>query len=57
LDNDWRANGVLHILDVLKWKGQDIGGCKTPFRSVDVFVISTPPDVQPLLGSGGGILG
>ncbi|KAJ7885109.1 hypothetical protein B0H14DRAFT_2699728 [Mycena olivaceomarginata] len=25
-------NGVLHILDVLKWKGQDIGDCETPFR-------------------------
>ncbi|KAJ7931192.1 hypothetical protein B0H13DRAFT_1594531 [Mycena leptocephala] len=32
LDNNWRENGILHILDVLKWKGQDIGDCETPFR-------------------------
>ncbi|KAJ6572002.1 hypothetical protein B0H19DRAFT_1132151 [Mycena capillaripes] len=32
LDNNWRDNGILHILDVLKWKGQDIGDCETPFR-------------------------
>ncbi|KAJ7198623.1 hypothetical protein B0H12DRAFT_1165957 [Mycena haematopus] len=32
LDNNWRENGLLHVLDVLKWKGQDIGGCEAPFR-------------------------
>ncbi|KAJ7138456.1 hypothetical protein C8R43DRAFT_893270 [Mycena crocata] len=32
LDNNWRENGILHILDVLKWKGQDIGDCETSFR-------------------------
>ncbi|KAJ7098364.1 hypothetical protein C8R44DRAFT_811446 [Mycena epipterygia] len=32
LDNGWRENGILHVLDVLKWKGQDIGDCETPFR-------------------------
>ncbi|KAF8217803.1 hypothetical protein K438DRAFT_1795674 [Mycena galopus ATCC 62051] len=32
LDDNWRENGVLHILDVLKWKGQDIGDCETQFR-------------------------
>jgi snurportin-1 len=32
LDNNWRENGILHILDVLKWKGQDIADCETPFR-------------------------
>ncbi|EGO03405.1 hypothetical protein SERLA73DRAFT_174871 [Serpula lacrymans var. lacrymans S7.3] len=32
LDPNWRDNGILHVLDVLKWKGQDVGDCETPFR-------------------------
>ncbi|KAH7921549.1 hypothetical protein BV22DRAFT_1038521 [Leucogyrophana mollusca] len=32
LDVNWRDNGILHVLDVLKWKGQDVGDCETPFR-------------------------
>ncbi|CCM05353.1 uncharacterized protein FIBRA_07567 [Fibroporia radiculosa] len=32
LDENWRDNGILHVLDVLKWKGQDVGECETPFR-------------------------
>ncbi|KAK7059639.1 hypothetical protein R3P38DRAFT_2837014 [Favolaschia claudopus] len=32
LDARWKENGILHILDVLKWKGQDIAECETPFR-------------------------
>ncbi|KAK0206260.1 hypothetical protein DFS33DRAFT_1313526 [Desarmillaria ectypa] len=32
LDCSWRDNGILHVLDVIKWKGQDIGDCETPFR-------------------------
>ncbi|KAF7323716.1 hypothetical protein MKEN_00592500 [Mycena kentingensis (nom. inval.)] len=32
LDTNWRENGILHILDVHRWKGQDIGECETPFR-------------------------
>ncbi|KAH7911167.1 hypothetical protein BJ138DRAFT_1086124 [Hygrophoropsis aurantiaca] len=32
LDVNWRDNGILHVLDVLKWKGQDVGECETPFR-------------------------
>jgi snurportin-1 len=32
LDGNWRTNGILHVLDVLKWKGQDIADCETPFR-------------------------
>ncbi len=32
LDDNWRSNGILHILDVIKWKGQDIADCETPFR-------------------------
>ncbi|TFK41585.1 hypothetical protein BDQ12DRAFT_646081 [Crucibulum laeve] len=32
LDENWRDNGILHVLDVVKWKGQDVGDCETPFR-------------------------
>lgn len=32
LDQDWTQNGILHVLDVIKWKGQDIGDCETSFR-------------------------
>jgi hypothetical protein len=33
LDQNWRENGVLHVLDVVKWKGQDIADCESSFRS------------------------
>ncbi len=32
LDSNWRDNGILHVLDVIKWKGQDISDCEIPFR-------------------------
>ncbi|KAG1735592.1 uncharacterized protein EDB91DRAFT_1144148 [Suillus paluster] len=32
LDVNWRDSGIIHVLDVLKWKGQDVGDCETPFR-------------------------
>ncbi|KAJ8473891.1 hypothetical protein ONZ51_g7567 [Trametes cubensis] len=32
LDENWRDNGILHILDVVSWKGQDLADCETPFR-------------------------
>ncbi|KZT10558.1 uncharacterized protein LAESUDRAFT_644795 [Laetiporus sulphureus 93-53] len=32
LDENWHKNGILHVLDVIKWKGQDVADCETPFR-------------------------
>ncbi|KAH9941286.1 uncharacterized protein BXZ73DRAFT_75239 [Epithele typhae] len=32
LDDNWRDNGILHVLDVVSWKGQDLADCETPFR-------------------------
>ncbi|RPD65249.1 hypothetical protein L227DRAFT_206130 [Lentinus tigrinus ALCF2SS1-6] len=32
LDDNWRDNGILHVLDVISWKGQDVADCETPFR-------------------------
>ncbi|GBE87583.1 hypothetical protein SCP_1102600 [Sparassis crispa] len=32
LDENWKDTGILHVLDVLQWKGQDVGECETPFR-------------------------
>ncbi|KAH9477752.1 Snurportin-1 [Psilocybe cubensis] len=32
LDDKWRENGILHVLDVVKWKGQDVADCEAGFR-------------------------
>ncbi|KAF8624980.1 hypothetical protein AX15_005614 [Amanita polypyramis BW_CC] len=32
LDANWKDNGILHVLDVIKWKGQDVGDCEARFR-------------------------
>ncbi|EMD38680.1 hypothetical protein CERSUDRAFT_113862 [Gelatoporia subvermispora B] len=32
LDTNWQENGIVHVLDVLKWKGQDLTECETAFR-------------------------
>lgn len=32
LDENWRETGILHVLDVLRWKGQDVGECETLLR-------------------------
>lgn len=32
LDAHWRDNGIVHVLDVVRWKGQDIGDCEPSFR-------------------------
>lgn len=32
LDENWRENGILHVLDVIQWKSQGIGDCETSFR-------------------------
>ncbi|KAF8340129.1 hypothetical protein F5887DRAFT_449334 [Amanita rubescens] len=32
LDANWKDNGILHVLDVIKWKGQDVADCEARFR-------------------------
>lgn len=32
LDSRWQENGILHVLDVIQWKGQEVGECETAFR-------------------------
>ncbi|KAF5369206.1 hypothetical protein D9757_010045 [Collybiopsis confluens] len=32
LDAHWRYNGILHILDVLRWKGQELSECEAGMR-------------------------
>ncbi|KAJ3968667.1 hypothetical protein EV361DRAFT_924883 [Lentinula raphanica] len=32
LDENWTRNGVLHVLDVLRWKGQEVGECEAGMR-------------------------
>ena len=40
LDDNWRDNGILHVLDVVTWKAQDLGDCETPFRYVPGSLLS-----------------
>ena len=44
LDDNWRDNGILHVLDVISWKGQDLADCETPFRSVSNLMCPSPAD-------------
>ena len=39
LDQNWRENGILHVLDVIKWKGQDIADCESSFRLAVLFPV------------------
>ncbi|KAJ3752882.1 hypothetical protein EV360DRAFT_54425 [Lentinula raphanica] len=32
LDEHWTQNGILHVLDVLRWKGQEVGECEAGMR-------------------------
>jgi len=32
LNANWLDNGILHVLDIIKWKGQGVGECEAPFR-------------------------
>ncbi|KAF9254653.1 hypothetical protein L218DRAFT_1009443 [Marasmius fiardii PR-910] len=49
LDENWKYNGILHVLDVLQWKGRDIADCETPFRFWwrDTRVAELPPVPPP----------
>jgi hypothetical protein len=32
LDEHWEVNGILHVVDVIKWAKQDLTDCETTFR-------------------------
>lgn len=34
LDENWERNGVLHVLDILRWRSQDYTQCEASFRSI-----------------------
>ena len=55
LDENWRSNGILHVLDVVRWKGQDVGGCEASFRLVDSFLRFATTEFT-ITDFGGGIL-
>lgn len=46
LDANWKDNGIVHVLDVLQWKGQDVADCETSFRSAKFPNISSFIDCQ-----------
>ncbi|KAG6913710.1 hypothetical protein DXG01_004756 [Tephrocybe rancida] len=49
LDMRWKENGVLHVLDVIKWKGQDVSDCESAFRFWwrDTRLGELPPSAPP----------
>ncbi|KAG6877152.1 hypothetical protein C0992_010682 [Termitomyces sp. T32_za158] len=49
LDSNWKENGVLHVLDVIKWKGQDVNDCESAFRFWwrDTRLGELPPTAPP----------
>ena len=54
LDVNWRDNGILHILDVVKWKGQDVGDCEAGFRLVaHMCLFANCSTTFARIGSGG----
>jgi snurportin-1 len=34
LDEHWEDNGILHVLDVLRWRSQDYTQCEAAFRYI-----------------------
>jgi len=32
LDSSWQQNGLLHVVDILRWRGSDFMDCETEFR-------------------------
>lgn len=56
LDQNWRENGILHVLDVIKWKGQDVADCESSFRSAILFQVVSAARLDSVNAvSGGGI--
>ena len=55
LDQNWRENGILHVLDVIKWKGQDIADCESSFRSAVPFTVR-PARLNSLNIVSGGVI-
>ncbi|KAI0318087.1 hypothetical protein OF83DRAFT_1163628 [Amylostereum chailletii] len=53
LDENWHDNGILHVLDVLKWKGQDLAECETSFRFWwrDTRLSELPPPRPPTISA------
>jgi len=49
LDQNWKENGILHVLDIVKWKGQDIADCESSFRFWwrDTRLSELPPSRPP----------
>ncbi|KAF8308183.1 hypothetical protein DL93DRAFT_2150266 [Clavulina sp. PMI_390] len=32
LDLNWQENGIIHVLDIIRWRGADFGDCEAEFR-------------------------
>ncbi|KIK61534.1 hypothetical protein GYMLUDRAFT_243237 [Collybiopsis luxurians FD-317 M1] len=59
LDADWRSNGILHVLDVIRWKGQELADCEAGmrfwWRDTRLSELSSlpPPPSSPSSSQGG----
>lgn len=49
LDSNWKQNGVLHVLDVVRWKGQDVSDCEAAFRYNITVVFLPHLSLTPLI--------
>ena len=56
LDQNWRENGILHVLDVIKWKGQDIADCESSFRSAVLFPVVSAACLDSVNTVSGGVI-
>ncbi|KZV68336.1 hypothetical protein PENSPDRAFT_687312 [Peniophora sp. CONT] len=56
LDENWQETGALHVLDVLRWKGQEVADCETTFRMWwrDTRLSELPPPRPPPNSSNSG---
>ena len=32
LDENWELSGIIHVLDILRWRGTDFSDCEAEFR-------------------------
>jgi len=53
LDEHWEVNGILHIVDVIRWAKQDLTNCETTFRYVRFREVGAYSNHYS--GSGGGM--
>src|SRR5258708_6287874 len=49
LDANWGVNGIIHVLDILRWHGNDFTDCEANFRSVSIATLSPAYEVHGIV--------